>query len=71
MADTPKKTKPIAGGIWGLLLGIGLALMAIDRKLIALSIAPAALFIVVGIVLGLLWALFGPAKKPKVAPPTA
>lgn len=65
MSATQKKTRPVAGGLWGLLLGLGLALLAVDRTIIDLAVIPVVVVVVVGIVLGVLWGLFGPASRAR------
>ncbi len=69
MAETIRKPKPIAGALWGIPLGLGLGLLAINSKIISLSIVPFVIVVVIGIALGIVWSMFGPAKKPKGAPP--
>ena len=70
MADTDLRRRPIRGGLWGVLLGLGLALLALNSKIISLSLVSLALVTMVGIVLGVLWGLFAPARAPKGPPPS-
>lgn len=67
---TVKKIKPVAGGLWGILFGIGLALLAINFRLISLSMGSALVVVVIGIVLGVVWSIFGPAKAPRGPSPS-
>ncbi len=69
MPETDLKRHPIRGGIWGIPTGLGLGLLAINSQVFSLSITTLAVFTVAGIAIGTLWASFGPAKKPKGAPP--
>jgi len=71
MADQNLKRHPIRGGIWGIPTGIGLGLLAVNSQIFSLSITTLVAFAVLGIVVGAVWASFGPAKKPKGAPPVA
>lgn len=57
--------KPVAGVLWGIVFGLGLALLAVNLKIIELALAPMIVVFVVGVVLGVLWSMFGPAKGPK------
>ena len=65
MAETDVQRRPIRGGLWGILLGLGLALLALNSKIISLSIVSLALVTVIGIVLGAAWGMFAPARPPK------
>ncbi len=65
MAETDVQRRPIRGGLWGILLGLGLALLALNSKIISLSIVSLALVTVIGIVLGVAWGMFAPARPPK------
>jgi hypothetical protein len=68
------RRRPIRGAIYGLIAGLGVALMLIDRAVIALGTLPPIVCILVGGVLGLAWAWFGPARDagppPVVEPVT-
>jgi hypothetical protein len=64
------KRRPIRGFVWGLIAGLGLALILINFAVIALgTMAPWAVTLAVA-VLGVLWGLFGPARTIGVAPVT-
>lgn len=65
MAETVRKTKPIAGALWGIPLGLGLALLAINSKIISLAILPIVIVVLIGMALGVVWSMYGPAKEPK------
>lgn len=71
MTDQDLKRHPIRGGIWGIPTGLGLGLLAINSQVFSLSIATLAGFAVLGVAIGAVWASFGPAKKPKGAPPAS
>ncbi len=64
MAEATKQTRPVRGALWGLLLGLGLALLSINSKIISLAIVPIVIVVIIGIALGVLWSMFGPAKQP-------
>lgn len=65
-----KQKKPVAGVLWGVVFGLGLSLLSVNFKIIEFAIAPMVVVFVVGVVLGVAWSLFGPAKQPKGAVPT-
>jgi uncharacterized protein YacL len=56
------KRHPVRGFFAGLLVGLGVALLGIVTSQIALGTIPPYICIVVGIVLGVLWAMFGPTR---------
>lgn len=61
---------PIRGALWGLLLGIGIAIYAVLFALIPFGDwLPLLLLVLAGVGIGLLWAYFAPAKEPKDGPP--
>lgn len=69
-AETSVKRHPIAAVLWGIVGGIGVSLFLIGQAQIAFGKWTAPIIIIVIVVaLNLLWAYFGPAKKPKGAPP--
>jgi hypothetical protein len=75
MTQTQLRRHPVRGAIWGLVLGLGIAVYLTfvwpvigldDYKAVAVKWA----LIVGGIILlSILWGLFGPARKPKGATP--
>ena len=65
MAESVRRTKPIAGALWGIPLGLGLALLAINSKIISLALVPVIIVVVIGVALGVVWSMYGPAKGPK------
>ncbi len=69
MAESALTRHPIRGGIWGIPTGLGLGLLAVNSQKFALSISTFVIFGLLGVAVGALWASFGPAKKPKGAPP--
>lgn len=70
MAEQVVKRHPVRGGIWGIPTGLGLALLAVNSQVVSLSITTLVVGALVGVVIGALWASFGPAKKPKGSAPT-
>lgn len=76
MAETVTKKHPIRGAIWGFVLGLGIVgFLIVGYPVIGIgetaSLAIQVALIIGGAMLvGILWAMFGPAKKPKGAPPT-
>jgi hypothetical protein len=56
---------PIRGAIYGLLFGIGLALVLMVFKVLALSVPMILILGVVFLVLGALWGRFAPVRTPK------
>jgi len=68
-ATASTKRHPIRGALYGIILGLGLALMAIGRKIANLDSVVPIVLVVVGIILGILWSSFGPAKGAKSGPP--
>lgn len=59
------KRHPVRGAIWGVILGLGLALIAIGQSWAALGTWPPFVFLLAGIVIGIAWSTFGPAKPVK------
>jgi hypothetical protein len=68
-ADAFRKPHPIRGILWGLVMGIGAAAIAILLKIIPFDLVWALIVLGGGILLGILWSTLGPAKKPKGEPP--
>jgi hypothetical protein len=73
MTDTNPNAEPTAtgqveyhlvrGALWGLSLGIGLAIYAVLFRLITLQLVTMGAIVVVGVILGLLWSRFGPPRR--------
>ena len=55
---------PIRGGLYGLVMGLGLALILIGRSVIALGTLTPIIVVLLGVVAGVVWGSFGPAKGP-------
>lgn len=69
-APTSVKRHPIMAVVWGIIGGIGLSLFLMGRAQIPIGKWTWPIVIVVAMIaLNLLWTYFGPAKKPKGAPP--
>ena len=69
-AEQVVRKHPIRGAIWGLLLGLGLAIYAILFAIIPFTDwVPLILVVLAGVVIGVAWAYLAPAKKP--GPPPA
>ncbi|MBT8216150.1 MAG: hypothetical protein HKN74_08405 [Acidimicrobiia bacterium] len=66
-----KQTHPIRGALWGLMLGLGLAIVLVVTTVIELNLAQIILAVIVGMAIGVGWSLFGPARRPRggAAPP--
>ncbi len=63
---------PIRGAIWGLLLGLSIAIYAVLFAIIPFGDwIPLGLCVVAGVGLGVLWAYVAPAKGPTEPPPVA
>lgn len=62
------KRKPVLGVLYGVVLGLGLMLLAIGQGWAALGTWPPFLILIGGTILGTLWSTFGPAKGPKQSP---
>lgn len=77
MAETQTKRHPIRGALYGLMLGLAVwyflqfefATFGFDTA--TGVITRAAIVVVAGIVLGVVWAYVAPARKPKGAVPAA
>ena len=70
MAETMLKRHPIRGFLWGLMTGLGVALLLMVFSIVPLSIPTLGIYAGASAVLGLLWGSFGPPKQPKGAAPT-
>ncbi|HEX9978919.1 MAG TPA: hypothetical protein VGB41_09850 [Acidimicrobiia bacterium] len=67
MPETILKRHPIRGAIWGLLFGAGLGLLLMVLSIVPLSIPTLIIYTAAATVVGILWGLFAPAKRPKGA----
>ena len=65
MPESTVKRHPIRGVLWGVLMGIGLAVTAIGMKRAAVGTNAPFVFFAIGLVISVAWSLFGPAKAPK------
>ena len=69
-AEQVVRKHPVRGAIWGLLLGLGLAIYSILFAIIPWTDwLPLILVVLAGVVIGVAWAYLAPAKKP--GPPPA
>ena len=66
---TTTSRKPIRGFLYGIVLGLGLTLIVVGQGVAALGTWPPFLVLIGGIVLGVVWSTYGPAKAPKDPPP--
>lgn len=64
-----KRTHPIRGLLWGLMLGLGLAIVLVVMTIISLDLLQIIIVTVLGMIIGTVWGLFGPAKQPQRPPP--
>lgn len=71
MAEATVKRYPIRGLLWGILMGIGLAVTAIGMKWAAIGTNAPFVFFAIGLVISLAWSMFGPPKGPKGPEPAA
>ncbi len=58
----PIKRYPVRGALWGLVGGIGAAMVLISRAVIALGTLAPVVVVVAFIVLGVAWAYLAPPK---------
>lgn len=63
--NTAVKRHPIRGFLYGIVFGLGLMLIVVGQGLAALGTWPPFIVFIVGIGVGTLWSMFGPAKGPK------
>lgn len=61
MVPTTRR-RPVRGLLWGLILGLGLALTAIGQGWTALGTWPPFLLVLIGMVIGVAWSTVGPAR---------
>lgn len=70
MTNGELQRRPIRGALWGLLLGIGATALLIMYSVIAVGTLTLWVVLLAFIVLGVLWGLFGPAKRTRDLPPS-
>ena len=63
-----KKTHPVRGLLWGLMMGLGLSIVLVLTGIIPLALTQVLVVLALGTVAGTLWSIFGPAKRPKDGP---
>jgi hypothetical protein len=66
-----KKTHPVRGILWGLMMGLGLSIVLVLTKVIPFALVPMLIVLVLGTAVGALWSIFGPARQPKDVPAEA
>jgi len=71
MTTTTTKRHPIRGFFYGIFFGLGLALVGIGQKWVALGTWPPFILLIVGIIVGTIWSTYGPAKAPKGPAPSS
>lgn len=59
-----KQRHPIRGVLWGLMFGVGLAVVLVLTTVIALDLPVVIAVIAIGTIAGTAWSVFGPAKSP-------
>lgn len=64
-SQTTMHRHPIRGFLWGLVFGLGVTGLLMVFSIIELSIPNLIIYTAVVAVLGILWGLFAPPKKPK------
>ena len=70
MAETTTKKHPIRGAIWGVPMGLGLALILAGQGVIAFGdTTPFVIVVIIGMLISIVWSMFGPAKAPKTPMP--
>ena len=69
--ETTVKRHPIRGFFYGIPFGLGLMMIVVGQGWAALGTWPPFIVLIVGIVVSMAWSTFGPAKKPKGAPPVS
>jgi hypothetical protein len=68
-AQSTVRYHPIRGAVYGLFFGLGLALVLMVFKVLALSVPMILILGVLFLVLGAVWGRFAPPRAPKGAPP--
>lgn len=67
--ETATRRHPVRGGLYGLCLGIGAAIYLIIFSLVPFDVVTSVVVAAAGVVVGILWGLFAPARKPDGPPP--
>jgi hypothetical protein len=62
---------PVRGVLYGLLLGLGLALLAVGQRVVAFGEPLLIVIVLAGVVIGALWSTLGPARAPTSTTPPA
>ncbi len=62
-----RSARPVRGLLWGLMFGLGLTILAVVTNSIVLAPVPMLVTLVAGTLIGILWSMFGPAKKAKLS----
>ncbi len=68
--QTQIKRHPIRGAAYGLLMGLGAAVYLVIFSVTPFSVATTIIVVAAGLVVGVVWGLFAPAKQPKDMPPS-
>ena len=67
--ETATRRHPVRGGLYGLCLGIGAAIYLIIFSVMPFDVVTTIVVAAAGVVVGILWGLFAPARKPDGPPP--
>jgi hypothetical protein len=67
--ETATRRHPVRGGLYGLCLGIGAAIYLIIFSVVPFDVVISIVVAAAGVVVGILWGLFAPARKPDGQPP--
>lgn len=74
MAQIVTNRHPIRAALWGFLLGLGIAIYLVVFSVIGLDnaagvVTKVVIVVLIVMALSVVWGLFGPARKPRGAPP--
>jgi hypothetical protein len=64
-ADQTVKRHPLRGLLYGLLMGLGIAILLITTNTVAIGTLPPILVVVFSTLFGIIWGLFAPPRKAK------
>ena len=67
--ETATRRHPVRGGLYGLCLGIGAAIYLIIFSVVPFDVVISIVVAAAGLVVGIVWGLFAPARKPDGPPP--